>query len=170
MTRRLGFRKSLRDTLIENNRATEFYAAMAGKPAVNLAPIAPKRERKESRDIDAVHRQQPLPLEIDIQRAIMDALKRHPKVSFVGRFNRGSAIRTDAKGRGYYTRFNSVPGFPDLHGMLKGGAAWYIEVKRPGGVTTDEQADFLAGIQRDGGLAGIATNVDEALAILKLTD
>ncbi len=170
MTRRLGFRKSLRDTLAENNRADAFYAALAGKPPQNQAPISAKRERKESHDIDAMHRQQPLPLEIDIQREIIAALKRHPKVSFVGRFNRGSAIRTDARGRGYYTKFNSVPGFPDLHGMLKGGASWYIEVKRPGGVTTDEQADFLAGIRRDGGLAGIAKSVAEAMAILKLTD
>lgn len=170
MTRKLGFKKSMRDTLTENNRADAFYAAMAGKPPQNQAPIAPKRERKESHDIDAVHRQQALPLEIDIQRAIVDALKRHPKVSFVGRFNRGSAIRTDAKGRGYYTKFNSVPGFPDLHGMLKGGASWYIEVKRPGGVTTEEQADFLAGIKRDGGLAGIAMSVEDALAILGLNN
>ena len=132
-----------------------------------------RKPREPGVNIDAIHvtkRVMPkdlgAPLEKDILRACIRALRAHPRVAFVGRFNRG-VMQSTYQGRDSYTQFNTVPGFPDIHGMLKGGAAFYIEVKRPGRKPDDRQAHFLTGIIEYGGTAGVATSVEEALAIIE---
>lgn len=169
--RRVG-RLSMRDRLAQINAADRFYATMAGKEPQAQSVILPKRVRavssadSSSIDIDAVHRKQPVPLEKEILKACLAALKLHPRVAFAGRFNRG-VMQSSYGGRDSYTSFNSVPGFPDIHGMLKGGAAFYIEVKRPiTGRLDDKQSNFLASIKACGGIAGVATSVAEALALI----
>lgn len=159
-TKRAG-KKSFRDTLRENNAADRFYAAMAGKEPMFQSEI---RERKPRAAL-LTPKPAAAPLEKDIQKAILQALKLHPMVAFVGRFNSGVAVNTDGN-VSRYTRFNTVAGFPDIHGMLQGGTAFYIEVKRPGGKPSDEQRDFLALIKRNGGRGGIAYSVEDALSII----
>lgn len=111
------------------------------------------------------------PLERDVQAAILQLLARHPKVAFAGRFNRG-AVRTEHKGkdgnvkRGYY-QMNSIPGFSDIHGMLKGGRALYIEVKRRGEKPTDEQATFLAQVGAHGGFGMVADDAQQVADALE---
>jgi hypothetical protein len=52
-------------------------------------------------------------------------------------------------------------GCPDIHGMLRGGRALYIEVKRPSGKATPEQAEFLARAVEHGGCAFVARSIDD---------
>lgn len=109
------------------------------------------------------------PLEKEIQTAILDALALRRDVVFVGRFNRGQAVATDAQGETRYTPFNSVPGFPDIHGLLVGGRAFYIEVKRPHPnykKPDDAQQRFLDEAKAGGAAAGVAVSIEEAEAIL----
>lgn len=109
------------------------------------------------------------PLEKEIQTTILDALALRRDVVFVGRFNRGQAVATDARGETRYTPFNSVPGFPDIHGLLVGGRAFYIEVKRPPPnykKPDDAQQRFLDEAKAGGAAAGVAVSVEEAEAIL----
>lgn len=155
------FRPSQREQRIAANKANAGMEAMFGDrreakgiPALVPLEVKAKRVRKPAEGGE--------PTEQDIQRDIIRTLRADPRVSFVGRFNRGMAYGAS----GAPVQFNTVPGFPDLHGMLKGGLAYYIEVKRPKARTTEEQAAFLQGIRDDGGLAGIATSPAEALAIL----
>ena len=108
-----------------------------------------------------------IPLEKDIQKAIIQFLSAHPKVSIYGRFNSGTAITGDAQGNTRYTRFNSIKGFPDIHGMLKGGRAVYIEVKRPGGRVSDEQQEFIDKVAAHGAVAFIAYSVDDVISAFK---
>ena len=133
------------------------------------ARIPAKRMRSDGVDIDRIHETKRTdahnPLEKDILRAILAALRIHPRVAFVGRFNRG-AIQSSYNGNTSYTQFNTVPGFPDIHGMLRGGAAFYIECKRLGGKTSDKQSNFLGIIAANGGICGVATSVEEALRII----
>lgn len=158
-TKRLG-RKSFRDTLRENNAADRFYAALAGKEPMFQSEI------KESKPRAALLTPKPdAPLEKDIQKAIIQALNLHPMVAFVGRFNSGVAVNSDGN-VARYTRFNTVKGFPDIHEMLQGGCAFYIEVKRKGGKVSDEQSEFLTMVKRNGGRAGVAYSVDDALSII----
>ena len=100
------------------------------------------------------------PLERTIVAAIIKALRKHPLVAHVQRRTVGlfqAGDRTVSVGQ---------RGEPDIQGMLLGGRAFAIEVKRPG---EDLQPHQLAVIQRlnaAGALAGVAHSVEEALALL----
>ncbi len=180
MKQKLGFKKSLRDTLIENNRATEFYAAMAGKPAVNLAPIKPKRPtRIDAHDIDAIHKTetQHRPLEADVIAAVSDILKAHPRVLWAVRMNSGAASYEAASGRYapvYFHRWIRGSGYrmSDFLGATNDFRILALEAKKPGWTKpTDqrerEQATFLECVVRNGGRAGFVRNAQEALAIIE---
>jgi hypothetical protein len=101
-------------------------------------------------------------LERDVQKAILELLAVHPRVVFAGRFNRGSYADAER-----YVRFNTVRGFPDIHGLLKGGRALYIEVKRDAkSPISSDQADFLETAANGGALAIVAYSVEQVHAAL----
>jgi hypothetical protein len=158
-------RLSRRDTILRNNAIDRFYAAGAGVEPQFQVPVPAKRARIRRPSDD-----QPVaPLEKDIQKAIIEAIELRRDVVFVGRFNRGQAVATDTHGETRYTPFNSVPGFPDIHGLLVGGRAFYIEVKRPPPhyrKPDDAQQRFLDEARVGGACAGVACSVDEAMALL----
>lgn len=174
--RRFGFKPSLRDQRRASIAAQRImlagmdpsdprYAANVARLEKDEASIPPKRMRSDAVDIDAVHRGQAAPLEKEIQRTILDYLRKHPKVAFVGRFNSGAA-QSSYNGQASFVRFHTVRGFPDIHGMLKGGAAFYFEVKRPGAKLTDDQARFLMGVREYGGIGAMVTSVEDVIAAL----
>lgn len=147
--------------MLANKAALDFYADMAGRPRMEMV-IPPKRDRIR-RPVD----DKPVVYEKDIQKAILDALKLRQDVVFVGRFNRGQAVATDGYGNTRYTNFNTVKGFPDIHGLLLGGRAFYIEVKRPdAGRESEDQRAFLDKVLGGGAFAGVARSVEEAMQIL----
>ena len=51
-------------------------------------------------------------------------------------------------------------GVADICGLLRNGRMFCIEVKRPGGILSDEQYIFLADINRNGGIAFMANNLE----------
>jgi hypothetical protein len=55
----------------------------------------------------------------------------------------------------------SIPGVPDIIGVLPGGKILGIEVKRPGGNPSERQIEFLDKIRRSGGIAFVATSIEE---------
>ncbi len=170
MTRKIGFRKSLRDTLTENNRADAFYAAMAGKPPQNQAVIAPKRERKDAHDIDAVHKQQK-PLEADVISAVSDLLKSHPRVLWAVRMNSGAASYEASSGRYapvWFHKWVKGTGYRmgDFLGATTDSKILTVECKRPGWTKpTDqrerEQAAFLDIVRKNGGIALFCTDAEQ---------
>jgi hypothetical protein len=60
------------------------------------------------------------------------------------------------------------PGFADLFGMVPGGRFFALEIKTPTGRVSDLQAKFLAAVERNGGLAGVARSPDDARRVLGL--
>jgi hypothetical protein len=158
-------RLTYRQRIERNNAIDRFYASTADNEPQFQVTLAPKRERIR-RPVD----NKPVaPLEKDIQRAILQAIGLRRDVVFVGRFNRGQAVAGNADGSTRYTPFNSVPGFPDIHGLLVGGKAFYIEVKRPPPnyeKPSTTQQDFLDAARTGGAYAGVAVSVEEALALL----
>lgn len=157
-------RQSLRQTLTDNQKAMDGIARLMGKPTVSLGviPNAPKPRAKSVPDGALEH---------DVQKAVMQYLGMRHDVVIFGRFNRGTMPSSYIDGSGVlrksFTRFNTIPGFPDIHGMLVGGRAFYIEVKRErGGTTSDEQTAFISGVLAGGGIAGIVRSVDEVIALL----
>jgi len=157
-----SFKPSLPDTIRANNKAMDYYSLMSGKPT----PDGTMREVKD-KVTRAPRGLSEIPLEKDIQKAIIAFLSAHPKISIYGRFNSGTAITGDAQGNTRYTRFNSIKGFPDIHGMLKGGRAVYIEVKRPGGRVSDEQQEFIDKVSAHGAVAFVAYSVDDVIENFK---
>lgn len=160
MKRILKFKPSLRDMITASEKAQDYYAAMAGVKREPFRPLPPKRERKPNGASGK-------PLERDIQKAILAYLSSCENCVFAGRFNRGTAMTGDGNGIVRYTKFNTVRGFPDIHGMLRGGAAFYIEVKRAGGKLSDDQRDFIDAVSSHGGIAFVAESVDDVRERIK---
>lgn len=176
-------RKPLRQVMRENALACNFYAAAApaGKLLPALPSVGPRPEESEGRTPSRGRRDgappapTTEPTEREIRKAIVAALKARPDVAFVGEFNRGAAVESGSRYEGGAYRaptqrhiaFNTVAGFPDIHGLLNGGRPFYIEVKRrKGGRLTDEQRAFLFLARQAGAIAGVATSVAEALGLL----
>lgn len=92
-------------------------------------------------------------------RAILQYLCLRPDVAFAGRFNRGMM---EVRG-GRWVQFNTVPGFPDIHGCMHDGRALYIEVKMARGRLTADQKSFLDIASAAGALAFVARSVDDVI-------
>ncbi len=127
-----------------------------------LAEAQPKRRRPGSvRKID--------PREVDIQKIIFDALVLHPSVGRIERCNTGAGrlMRKDGT-TGRFVRFGSK-GQGDLEGWLNDGRKLLIEVKRPStrNHVSGDQQDRIDCVRSCGGVAGVATSVEEAFAIVE---
>ena len=150
-------RKSLRDVLLENKQASDFYATMAGGaeiPQVVKIPDPPKKRVKSNKPRTDL-------LEKDIQKSILMLLRKHPKVQWVARFNSGTFVDGDR-----YITANSQKGMSDILGMLKGGRLIAIECKSRTGRIQPHQQTFLDLINEGGGLAFVARSVEDVLVKL----
>lgn len=107
----------------------------------------------------------PEPKESDVQRAVLHALALHPAVAHAHRMNTGVFRPQRRDGSTGFVRAG-FKGCPDVVGMLKGGRALYVEVKRPSGKTTDDQEQFLAQATRDGAVAFVARSADDVYRVL----
>lgn len=73
-----------------------------------------------------------------------------------------------------FVRFNSEPGCSDVIAVLPGGRTLALELKRPGcrdrtpAKRKAEQASFRAAVVRAGGLAIVATSLDELQSALRV--
>jgi hypothetical protein len=177
MKRGFRRRKTLRETLLESQRGLNMWAALTGKPALQL-DIPEKRTRKDSAvDIDAVHRKQPVPLEKEVLRSIGELLAVHPAVLFALRMNSGAASYEAASGKFAPVWFHVWVRSPqrcrmsDFFGATVDHRMLALEVKRPGWTKpTDErerqQAAFLETIRGAGGIGAFVTSSDEVARLL----
>lgn len=157
-------RKSLRDTYAENNRADRAIAAMHGVAPMAQKEITPKREYTRS---DA-------PLESDIQAAIVNRLRVHPKVSWIMRVNSGTLMTDSGKSmRLYFLYLRGMPaiskGVSDIVGQFtvdhptRPSSFFAFEVKRDHKQdATPEQSNFLKAVNEAGGIGRIVCSVEEA--------
>lgn len=102
------------------------------------------------------------PLEKDILKAIMQLLKKHPKIAKVWRQNSGVFREGDR-----WIRANTATGMSDIMGVLKNGRMLAIEVKTETGVVKAHQHEFLNSIANAGGLAFVARSVDDVMEKLE---
>lgn len=111
-------------------------------------------------------------LEADVQRAVVQLLKRHPAIAWVQRMNSRVVDVVDKKSKtGMRPMFMTFKGCPDVWAMLKGsGRLVVIECKSSTGRLTDEQAAFLSLVNQFGGLAFVARSADDVLKHLPLKD
>jgi hypothetical protein len=102
----------------------------------------------------------PAPLERDVLPAVLEALRLHPRVAWCHRFNTG-AMEVDGRN----VRF-AFAGCSDILGQLKDGRFLAVEVKRPSGMPTTAQVEFLGLVERSGGVAFVARGADDVFAVL----
>ena len=105
----------------------------------------------------------PRPKEVEIQRAILEWLKLNGIMAW--RSNTGGAAFPNGRGGFQHVRFG-FSGVSDIIGILRYppfdlGRFLAIEVKRPGNKPTLDQEAFLEGIRSNGGMAFVATSVDD---------
>ena len=169
-------RLSFRETLQKNQRSLDLYAALAGKPPTPnklLEALPAPRTRAPSKPSI-------IPLEKDVQKAIIAGLRVHPMVGLVERVNSGTAVERNADGSERHIDFHhvySVPGRKmravDVHCTLKpSGKRFVIEVKRPGfngprSVREHEQLSYIQHVRDCGGFGMFACAWEEVADELK---
>jgi len=137
-------------------RAAECAKADGREASDSVAEVIPYGTSiKPPKPRDLLGDRLPALLESDVLPSILAALRVHPKVAVAVRMNSG-AMKVDDR----YVQFG-FPGCPDLWAMLKGGQTLWIECKRVGKKPTDEQAAFMALINRHGGRAFTAFGVTD---------
>ena len=110
------------------------------------------------------------PLESDRLAGIVRYLKLEKRVRFFIRVNGGGRSIGQCFVWFYKLFVGNVEqkgkGVPDIIGQLRDGRFFAIEVKRPGELATNEQAEFLRMVAECGGVSGVANNWQQAKAIL----
>lgn len=151
--RKIRGRPSLRDTLAANNAADRFYAAMAGVEPRCQSVLPEKRGPAKPRDPTKIY-------EREVLADVLSALRSDPRVALVMRQQSGVFVEGNRHIR------VGTPGTLDVGGMLVGGRHFEIECKRPGQKPDPRQAERIATIRANGGIAGYATSAAEALELL----
>lgn len=152
-------RRTLRETIMANQRSMDLYAAMSGKPRVEFdLPPEPKKRAPAKPSGE--------PSESDILRAIIQLLHRHPRVAQCWRINSGTFQERNRDGSTRYIRANTARGMSDIMGILKDGRTLAIEVKSRTGRMRPGQEEFLQTIRQAGGVAGVCRSVDDAVKLL----
>jgi VRR-NUC domain len=152
-------RRTLREQMLRNQQTESLYAALAGKPVREIdIPPEPKKRAPAKPSGE--------PSESDILRAIMQLLKRHPRVAQCWRQNSGTFAERNRDGSTRYIRANTQKGMSDIMGVLKDGRTLAIEVKSRTGRMRPGQEEFLQTIRQAGGVAGVCRSVDDAVRLL----
>lgn len=155
-------------SLFTNRRAwSDYMAAPSVQPPLITADALQKPAVKQRKTSGFAKK--PSLLERDIQKLILNALSMHPMVARIERINVMAGRLVGKDGR--FSRFmrSCQPGRVDLDGFTKDGRVIAIEVKRPQtrNNVTIGQTDYINAVRAAGGLAGVATCVEEAFAIVE---
>jgi hypothetical protein len=156
-------RKTLREVMTDHQRTEDTLAALWGKPRREL-PIPAEPKKRAKREPAPAEQQQPS--EAEILRAILQLLKRHPKVAISWRQNSGTFQERNRDGSVRYIRANTQRGMSDIMGALKDGRTLAIEVKSRTGRMRPGQEEFLQQIRDAGGVAGVCRSVEDAQKLL----
>jgi hypothetical protein len=156
-------RKTLREVMTDHQRTEDTLAALWGKPRREL-PIPPEPKKRVKREPQPAEQREPS--EAEILRAIVQLLKRHPRVAMSWRQNSGTFQERNRDGSVRYIRANTARGMSDIMGTLKDGRTLAIEVKSRTGRMRPGQEEFLASIRAAGGVAGVCRSVEDAQKLL----
>ena len=159
--------KTLRDILLENQKAERDMAAMCGKPLrADMAKIPDKRKQNKVTPEED--------LEAGVISEVGQMLAIHPDVLFAVRQNSGASLNENGAYVWFY-RFVTVREkmrMSDYWGMLKSGRMFALECKRrnwkaPSGQREWEQENFINKVKSHKGRAGFVRGAEEAMAVLE---
>ena len=166
-------KKSLRDTLLENQRGLDHYALLYGKPQTQHIAVKPKREIVNHSPKDE--------LEGAVISECIDVLTVHPRVLFAVRQNSGAAFLTGRDGKDMPVWFYKIIKSPekiriiDLWGLLTDGRMFAFEAKRrswtkPTDQREFEQWAFLTMVSNSGGIGRFVTCAEDVIEALKVVN
>ena len=159
-------RPTLRETITRNQATMDLYAAMSGKPRVELT-MPPEPVKRAPRAKPA----EPRGTEADVMKAVHAFLRVHPRVAWFMRINSGAVSDGDRHVvfyrlwmRGIGVRSN---GMADYLGQLDDGRLFLLECKRPGlRKATPEQQELLEWCRWHGGRAAVVQSVEDVAEVL----
>ena len=150
---------ALRLTANQARRANlSVIEALAGRAIPELRAITPPAPQPRIRRANGSDGRI---LEKHVLAAVIKYLRHHPKVASVQRNQSGVFMEGNR-----VIRVGFV-GKLDLGGYLKGGRAYEIEVKRPGGKPSPAQAARIEKLRADGVLTGCVSSIEEAAELFK---
>ena len=172
--RAMKFKKSLKQTIAENNKGHALWGAMSGKPVpaeFAAKPVVAPKPRKPSVASD------PHELEASVQREVFSVLAKHPSVLFAVRQNSGAAMSGNVPIWFYrWARRNGVEmTLVDFWGMLNRGDRGFCmfaleckrrDWKRVSGTRELQQSNFIDVVRSTGGVGGFVTCAEDAMEIL----
>ena len=162
-------KKSLRDTLRENQRGLDHYALLYNKPQTQHIAVKPKREIVNHTDASE--------LEASVISEVSSLLAKHPAVLFAVRQNSGAAFLTGRDGKDMPVWFYKCITSPekmrisDFWGILRDGRMFAFECKRrnwtkPSDQREFEQWAFLTMVSNSGGIGRFVTCAEDVLEAL----
>lgn len=163
-------KKSLRDTLRENQRGLDHYALLYGKQQTQHIAVKPKREIVNHTDASE--------LEASVISEVSSLLANHPAVLFAVRQNSGAAFLKGRDGKDMPVWFYRCITSPekmrisDFWGILRDGRMFAFECKRrnwthPTDQRETEQESFLDMVADSGGIGRFVTCAEDVLEALK---
>ena len=168
--RAMKFKKSLKQTIAENNKGHALWGAMSGKPVpedFQSKPEPAKPPRKPPTASD------PHELEASVQREVFSVLAKHPSVLFAVRQNSGAAMSGNVPIWFYrWARRNGVEmTLTDFWGMLRDGRMFAMECKKRSwkkvtGTREMQQSNFIDVVRSAGGVGGFVTCAEDAMRVL----
>ena len=159
-------RPTLRETITRNQASMDLYAALSGKPRVELT-MPPEPVKRAPRAKPA----EPRGTEADVMKAVHAFLRVHPRVAWFMRINSGAVSDGDRHVVFYRLWMRGLgvrsKGMADYLGQLDDGRLFLLECKRPGlRKATPEQQELLEFCRWHGGLAAVVQSVEDVAEVL----
>ena len=110
-----------------------------------------------------LRRTRPEPTEADVLASVLQylaLLERTGRLAWYARMNAGAGRLQRGNEASQWMRFG-FPGQPDIMAQTTDGRFVALEVKRPTGRVRPEQDEFLAKVERHGGIAAVVRSVDD---------
>jgi hypothetical protein len=163
-------RPTLRETITRNQASMDLYAAMSGKPRVELT-MPPEPVKRAKRPAAAGAAAEPRGTEADVMRAVHAFLRVHPRVAWFMRINSGAVSDGDRHVVFYRLWMRGLgvrsKGMADYLGQMDDGRLFLLECKRPGlRKATPEQQELLDHCAAHGGLAAVVQSVEDVVEVL----
>lgn len=163
-------RPTLRETIAKNQQSMDLYAALSGKPRVELT-MPPEPVKRAKRLTAAGAAAEPRGTEADVMKAVHAFLRVHPRVAWFMRINSGAVSDGDRHVVFYrlWMRGHGVrsAGMSDYLGQLDDGRLFLLECKRPGlRKATEAQQELLDMCRWHNGLAAVVQSVGDVAELL----
>ena len=160
-------RPTLRETITRNQATMDLYAALSGKPRVELT-MPPEPVKRAPRAKPA----EPRGTEADVMKAVHAFLRVHPRVAWFMRINSGAVSDGDRHVLFYRLWMRGLgvrsKGMADYLGQLDDGRLFLLECKRPGlRKATPEQQELLEWCAAHGGRAAVVQSVEDVAEVLR---